>query len=408
MKNIYFLDEYNSSLQNGIGTFRDIFAKEMGSYEAVKFAIISLSAPTVNIETQMESFGIQYLVPQIYSLNWRDSGAIICPLLRSLINDSEDNIFIINHSPCSKFIDVLRRTFPFSKIVFIIHDQGWCYPLRGSVSLFKELIERQSLPMLSTQQASDILAYYCEEKKIYLSVDAVVCLTQSTYELLKAVYNVPTDKTHLIPNGYSSQNKNAVLKFFARTTLGIREDTQLLIYSGRPSPAKGLEPLLIAVGKLVLKYPRIKVVLCGAIAGFAQYTHLTQQFSSRIIYTGHLNKEALCQWYCSADLGLLPSYSEQFGYSAIEMIDMKLPVLISNGNGLTNLLPKSSEILVADVGRDVFDVEYYANNIYAQIDSYFTETPRYISDQSAVNAYINEHYSPRLMGKRYLNMFNTL
>ncbi|RYE37545.1 MAG: glycosyltransferase, partial [Sphingobacteriales bacterium] len=58
-----------------------------------------------------------------------------------------------------------------------------------------------------------------------------------------------------------------------------------------------------------------------------------QRAIGKIIFTGFLDKETLQRLYGIADVGLLPSYSEQSSFSALEMMGNGIPLIVSDSAG---------------------------------------------------------------------------
>ena len=92
------------------------------------------------------------------------------------------------------FLKALKRYFPKSKIVFTIHDQGWTAPLLGNEKALIDILNRVPVKKEFRKNIRFIRKYFSEEKRMYKLVDAVVCLSESTYNLLQNVYNIEKDK----------------------------------------------------------------------------------------------------------------------------------------------------------------------------------------------------------------------
>ncbi|MBD5351330.1 MAG: glycosyltransferase [Bacteroides sp.] len=408
MINVFFIDEHDSSKQNGIGTFRDQLLPHLGATPGIKLNLISLNYNSLDLQKKHTSFGIEYRIPRIGQGNWRAIGGIILPTLRIFINDSKSNVFIVNHSPCSAFISALRESFPKSKIVFVIHDQGWCAPLMGSKTLLKKIMVDNTLPDIIDLNISQSVKRYCqEEQKIYIEVDAVVCLSPSTQEILQTVYNVSPEKIFLIPNGYSSGIVHDEKKQKAKQAVGLRLDEKILIFAGRPAAYKGIEATLKALNMIKEKH-NLRCVFCGNMDGFGRFSDKLLPIAHIVIFTGQLNKEELYKWYNAADVGLMPSYSEQFGYSAIEMISRGLPLVVSDGNGLCDMFTDGQDAYVAKIG-DVTNSDEFAQHLAMQIDNVLSashEEIAYVIKSAQKN--ICKTYTAEAMSKKYVSLFPLL
>lgn len=79
----------------------------------------------------------------------------------------------------------------------------------------------------------------------------------------------------------------------------------------------------------------------------------------------------------------MPSYSEQFGYSAIEMINYGLPLVVSDGNGLCDMFIDGQDAYVARIGN-VTDVNEFAQNLAMKIDQMLSLKPKTIEKMTNI------------------------
>ena len=77
------------------------------------------------------------------------------------------------------------------------------------------------------------------------------------------------------------------------------------------------------------------------MAGSGNYDICFQEakdICTKITFTGLLNKKDLNEIYQIADIGIVPSLFEPFGYVAIEMMMHKLPVVATTTSGLNEVV----------------------------------------------------------------------
>lgn len=374
MINLIFFDDDISSKQNGIGTFRDQLMNCLKNRIDVHFTLVSLNSETSEIcHTNLSNSISQISFPIINDGNWRVIGPIIATVLSFHIPDNENNAFIVNHSPCVDFISSIKQVYQLSKFIFVIHDQGWCSALLGSDTLLRTILNGNSQDAeIDTSLCSRIQNYCFMEAQLYNMVDLVVCLSVFTAKIVNEIYGISMQKIKVIPNGFTSRKFNKISKKQAREKLKIALDDKIIVYAGRASHYKGIEPLMSAIKILREKESKIKCVFCGPIDGFAAYSSMISQIASSLIFTGFLSKEELHTWFCAADLGIIPSYSEQFGYSAIEMADSGLLMVVSDCNGLREIFQDGKNCFAAQIGQDVFNMEYFSKNIAHAIEQALT------------------------------------
>ena len=277
---------------------------------------------------------------------------IIEKFFRLYITDSPDNIFMLNHSPCEDLLKAIKNAFPLSKVFFTIHDLGWTSSLSGDFDKLKQIISKETSKRIKAQYQS-VIDYFHEEQRMYDIADKVICLSNDTYQFLQEVYLLDKSKILLITNGLTdthiplSQAKKQRLKI----KMGIPPDEKILLVVGRTTPVKGVYSLLNAFTNVVKRYTNCRLVIAGRISDPDSILKLSKQVATKVSYTGLLNKKDLTRWYQIADIGLIPSLSEQCSYAGIEMMMHGLPVVASNGFGVRNMFREGVNAKIAETGN---------------------------------------------------------
>lgn len=407
--NIYFVDECSSSKYNGIGTFRNVLMTTLrGDSLLCKFTLLSFNSESEDLEINRAQNGIEYAFPPIADGQWINNGDIIWPLLYQYIPDGENNIFIINHSPCANFIRTLKEYYKQSKVILVIHDQGWCGPLFGSELLLSK-IQKMSNPTKGNEKiAKYVLDYMKEEHREYAIVDKIVCLSASTEKTLLNIYGLLPEKIVRIENGYETNKKGFPSKAAARKRLGLRSDEEVILFAARPVPHKGIGPLLRAMEIVRRKRPYAKCVLAGSVVGFANHWELGRKVATNLILPGYQTADDMRTWYAAADVGVLSSYTEQCSYSALEMMNAGITIVSSNGNGLRDMFTDGEDAFVVPVG-DVLNPKQYAKRLAQAIDKALAMDPKERKAMSAAaRKRLRTTYSAEMMTARYVQLFKSL
>lgn len=368
MKHIYLIDEHISSKQNGVGTYVRHFAQLFDATDS-QINILSFNAEVKDLSISVINGICRYDIPYCAQGNFLLTGKLVFPLLSLYIEDKKDNVFFVSHSPCTEFLRAIRINFPMSKIVFIIHDQGWTTPLLGNSECLKELKDSKPIKGLNRYSANFVRKYCNEEKKMYRIADAIICLSHSTYSLLHDFYEVPYNKIYFIPNCSPNViNRTSIEKRKARNILHLDNKEKILLFVGRTTKAKGIIELLKAFEHLCGTHDNVRLVIVGEVHSFAAFSQLTPTCSSRIIYTGLISSEQLALWYASADIGILPSYTEQCSYAALEMMSSPGIVVTTNGWGLNEMFHNENAI-IAPIQRKSNEIEtkQLEENLYSAL-----------------------------------------
>ena len=409
--NIFFIDEHNSSKQNGIGTYRDLLLPRLAQEPDVNVTLISLNSDHQRMVEEKTEVGREISLPFFNNGNWRGSGEIICPMLKGCIQDSPSNVFMMNHSPAADFIKELKECFPKSKIMSTVHDQGWCGTLMGSEkNLHTILVDGECPEGLSQEICDDVRRYCGTEQAIYSLVDKVISISPFMDTVLADIYKVPAEKRAMIFNGYKSFGRLSMSQSEARAKLGFSDDEELVIFAGRPAVHKGIIPMVKAVSKLRKgSHPRLRLILCGSMHGFADYAGLIKRNTSGLVFAGQISRHELPLWHRASDVGIMPSYSEPFGYSAIEMADMGLPLVVSDGTALRDIYHDGENAFVASIGPNVNDTEYFTDNLADALHKALTATPTRKKNMVAANRrLIRTDFSVDTMVRGYLDVMQAL
>ena len=408
-KQIYVFDEYVSSQKNGIGSFLKEFHYCMEQLN-MNICILTFNANVEEFTIQMgENNKIEKLLFPPFPLgNFVGNADIIIKLFKLYIQDSLDNIFFVNHSPCESLIEILKRDYPLSKVVFTIHDLGWTSKCMGDVEKYKQIIEKKEE---TEEYAKYISSFYAKEVKMYQLADRVVCLSRDTYNLLQTVYQINPNKIFLIPNGVRKDESNIqdYNKKSIKEELFIPYNEKIIVYAGRPTMLKGMHALLNAFHIVLKKDPLVRLVIIGSDNShrIENLINISSSFATHVSFLGLINKEELAKWYSVADIGVIPSYYEQCPYVGIEMMKYGLPVVASDGYGIRNMFQDGINALIAPIGKREEPEEFSCNLARTISTMLSSEKLRTVLSGNARETYHN-YYSLEQMQKGYESLLSSI
>ena len=399
-KRVFIVDEHISSKQNGVGTYMKCFLDCMKSLD-VELNFLSFNSDEKDFSIYERENCTYYCFPVCNRKRMLESGRLCWPILMMFVADNKNNVFFVNHSPCVEFLKSLRNFFKKSRIVFTIHDQGWTAPLMGDSNHLREIISKRYPRIKRYETERFCKKYFVQERRMYHIADDVVCLSESTERLLYDTYKVPMKKVHLIPNGYPEpQNLDTRFKRqHLRKELGIEHDEKVLLYVGRTVKAKGIDDLLMAFENLWKQNNKLHLVIAGEVFRLNDFTKLTPYSATHVTYTGLISQEQLKKWYVTADIGVLPSYTEQCSYTGMEMMANNLLVVTTDGNGLTDMFRHKFNALVTHIGSNLRENLEQTLNSALLID----ENRRTLLNHNAKKC-LQKHYSMTAMREGYLKL----
>ena len=346
MKSIFVFDEHLSSKFNGVGAFMNAISSCVKKSN-MQLNLVSFNEEVTDFSIEKHDGHVIYKYP-MYGGLFVENALPALSILKLYVNDSHENIFLSSYCPSHILLKTIKTLFPKSKRISIIHDQGWTSPLQGNSELYKEILSHRRLKDIDYGVQKFIKAFYKKELVMYRLSHHIVCLSPSTRKLLQEIYQVPTEKISMIPNGIDVKSYEAPIDNRAeiRNHFGISEDEKVLIFAGRVVKAKGIYQLLDAFEKIWHSNHKLRLVIAGITDGIEDYTKHVHDSIFHVTFTGLISKSRLHQWYRAADIGVLPSYTEQCSYSGMEMMAEKLLVVTTDGNGLRDMFNSSNAYIV--------------------------------------------------------------
>lgn len=366
MKKIYILDEHQSSKRNGIGTFIEELTYCLQQLN-MEICLISINSDDKEFNITKKENGIKFINFPPIPKNHINEHVIIEKFIRLYIEDSSENIFILNHFPCDVFLKVIKRHFPQSKFLLIIHDQMWTNSLLGDSKKLYEIISKEKNKDIRNC-FSIFIKNFKKDRKAYSIANGVICLSNDTYKVTEEIYKI-SDNLHIIEHGCRDKCKRSIStqqKQKVRTKLNIDANEKLIIYIGCLCKAKGIEVLLKAFCKIVKENPKTRLIVVGSPAYKEYYNFLfgiSKEAASKISFLGQLSRLEIKDWYIAADIGIIPSYTEQCSFTGIEMMMYGLPIVTSDGFGIKNMYTDEINAKIAKIEKN--EEEYEKNLIKA-------------------------------------------
>ncbi len=163
-------------------------------------------------------------------------------------------------------------------------------------------------------------------RQIYKAANKIICVSQSV-------------KNHLIKTGEIPERKGVVIynpvsvpKMFEKKS----SDAFQVVYVGRLEKVKNVETLIKAFAKIHMDNIQLTIVGDGRERENLENLTKSLKQSEKIIFKGFQTQPS--RFLCSADLYVLPSFSEGFGIAAVEAMFLKIPVLATHVGGIPEFI----------------------------------------------------------------------
>ena len=163
--------------------------------------------------------------------------------------------------------------------------------------------------------------------------------------------------------------------------------------------------------KMVLKETNqnVRLVIIGDAneQSFRELINAASPLATSVSFTGLLDRESIYKWISIADLGIIPSYYEQFGFVGVEMMMYGLPIVASDGLGVRNMFQDGVNAKIAKIGNRQHPEEYQnnlANTILALLNS--PDTCKVLGSNARKR--YEEKYHTRFMKQKYNELIESL
>ncbi len=238
---------------------------------------------------------------------------------------SRNGDIIVTSFYSASVLTFLLKILTGKKVVMIVHevlDKRW-HTLRFSWirSAFLRLSERIALP-----------TFY----------DGYIAVSNSTAKNLYAI--VKKDRIYTVYNGvdhesFSPQGRNEEL----RKQLGIERDQKVFMYAGRPGYVKGINTLLEAIPEVIQSIEHAVFVLMLSTSPEEKYKEITEfwrtsPFKERIKIIPPVPRDQVPSYFAIADIAVVPSLTEGFGFLAAEFASMQIPLVASRVDSLPEVI----------------------------------------------------------------------
>src|SRR6266571_3221806 len=250
-------------------------------------------------------------------------------------------IYRLNSQMISKTTELLE-TERFD----LIHAHDWVVG-RAAVELKNQL----SLPLISTIHATEIgrggsldgeyrRKVRDIERLLVEQSDGIICCSNYMLDHIRDELGADNAKIRVIPNGveisrFKDGEPQHLLPIEATS-----ENRKVILYVGRIVREKGIFTLLDAFEELRKRDKNVSLVFVGEgpLKENLAREILWRKLSDRVKLAGFVDEQKLVSIYNSSDVFVLPSHYEPFGMVVLEAMASRVPVVVSDIGGLSEIV----------------------------------------------------------------------
>lgn len=411
MKSICIVYNNNNNLTSaiyGIGTYIQQLKKCLLSDEFY-YVVVNLCVDgdeiSIDRNEKYDEIFIPFKGDSIKSLDHYYS-SIPFMLYDFIPNDnSEDIIFHVHSMKYISLVCSLKRMYQRSKVVLTIHYTDWSFRLLGDINKLLEIVDNNSSSNELLQK--EILDIVKEERALITKSDKIICIAEHSANSIQRIHKVDNTKISVINNGLVDEfiPLPQVEKCKLKEKYYISDNTRIVLFAGRLHDIKGISHLLKAFGKALKKSGNLHLFIAGK-GDFEKWITESSEFGSRVSFLGHINKNMLYEFYQMADVGIVPSIHEEFGYVAIEMMMHKIPIIVNNTTGLKEIVEdKQSGLTYNFIGTD----DEKGINELAELLLYYINNPNEANrfGENGRKRFL-DYYSLPVFKEKMLNLYKSL
>ena len=156
-------------------------------------------------------------------------------------------------------------------------------------------------------------------------------------EILCRDYGLDAKKISVIPNGLLDSTDTLTNRKQLRKKWNIQAREKVILFAGRVDEVKGVNFLIKAFCEVLKKNRRCRLIIAGS-GNYGTCFQKAAAIYTKITFTGLLEKKDLHELYQIADIGVIPSLFEPFGFVAVEMMMHSLPIIVTATSGLNEVV----------------------------------------------------------------------
>ena len=379
-----FTDTYTPQI-NGVSTSVDMLKRALEKKGNVVY-IVTVSPEGMKYEIDEENHIIRIPGIPIGIYDYRLTG--IYPV--KAVNIIKKLNLDIIHSHTEFGIGTFSRLIAFQLDIPLVHTYHTMY------EDYVHYVTKGYFNKSSKKIAEYFTLFYCDK-----TASELIVPTKKTYDLFKEKYQVDRN-VHIIPTGieierFYLENMNQDKLDDLRKSLKIENDDFIAVFIGRLAQEKNIVYLIDVIHELVVKCPKLKLLMVGDGPDFDKYKELVEKYKiqDHVIMTGKVAWEEIPYYYHLGNIFLTASTTETQGLTVIESMASSVPPICIDDESFRN-------VVIEGLNGEIFKTEEECKKII--LDLYENnDKVKMLGRQARINV---ERYSSKYFAESVLDVYN--
>jgi len=320
--------------QYGIGKYVGCLQKEFAGKSDIAINVVVLSSKNcikMTIVREADNINMVY-TPFFGGNNKHDHIKNAEATLDAIANCFDINNSVIFHFLVwiGIFIAIELKKRYNNPVIFDLHSLEWQFPLNGNKHKFDSYWS-QITEDCESRYNNYLKPGVLYEKQFCDLANHIIVRTNQMKKDVIETYKAVENKISVIYNGITEEEPSVNEKVAIKTKLGFTREERIILFVGRVCDQKGIQFLIEAFKLILPDFKDIRLVIAGG-GYYDNYLGQCDNVWSKVTFTGRLDTDKIFSLYQVADIGVVPSLYEPFGYVILEMMP-SIPVITTNIEG---------------------------------------------------------------------------
>ena len=187
------------------------------------------------------------------------------------------------------------------------------------------------------------------QKFVSKRLKKIIVPSKSSIEDIRDEFKVSKKKMVRIMNGID-------LKIFYPDPKILKISKKIVTVASADVPLKGLDYLLKALKEVKKIYPEVSLSIIGERkkGGHTERLIKKMNLEKHINFFSNLSQTELRKIYCEAELAVIPSLYEGFGFAAVEAMACGIPLISTSGGALPEVIKDTGIIIEPKSSKDIY------------------------------------------------------